>query len=147
MNLHPETGAERPQLLQISLGGWRQDTEHQRSRVLGHRDLHLWHSGPDIEGGEQRSQGFDEAVERRCQDLATPEIGDQGRRAFAEADYDPALLAHESRPQTGAAPIVPGLRHQRCQHGVGLDARGALQLLEQVFLLRRDLRRGIEMLQ
>ncbi len=75
------------------------------------------------------------------------QVCDVRRGALAEADQHAPLARHVLDAQPRAAPVAPDRAGQRLEHPLGLHAAEAREILDQLSLLERELRRGRQVLQ
>ena len=138
---------ELPQLRQILRGGRLEHAQHQRGRVVSHRQLDLRHALADREPGEKLGERRDEGVGRRGQHAAGGQVRHVGRGALTESDHHARLAVHVLGAEARPAPVAPGGTGERRQPPRGLGARHPRQGLLELALLGEQLRRRLEVLQ
>src|SRR4029077_9113147 len=88
-----------------------------------------------------------EPAGRRGQHLTALELRHVRSGTLPKADQGTALLAHELSAEARAAPVAPDGTGERGEPVLGADARDAFEVLAQLLLLQRQLRRRLQVLQ
>ena len=145
--LHTQSRAEGRDLLQVRGAGVREHAQYQRRRRVAGRHFDLRQILPDGQRLDQRGKLLRQGRQGLDQNFAALQVGDIGFFAFAKAGQNPAFLVDELDAEARPAPIGPHGSLQRRQHALRVDAADALQIIEQLPLLGRNLRLRRQMLQ